>query len=404
VRGSACGETYPISPPSATSSLGVILKNRIRRHGPIGFDKFMECALYHPELGYYAKGTAQTGRSGDFFTSVSVGPLFGHILARRFLRHWMEEGRPDRWRIIEFGAHDGTLAKDILCSLQQLDPQALTSLDYVIAEPLPSLQAAQTETLAGFGQRTRILPSLDALAQDPLPGLAFGNEVLDALPFHTLIRSHGRWMERAVALSPDEHFIWQTREIADPAVLSSAQLVGDGFPDGYLTEIRTCHSQFLTPIATALVRGLMIWLDYGFARPEYLHPDRTSGTLRTFLRHQAGEDPLASPGTVDITAHVDFTDFTRHAIEIGAKPLVFKTQGSWLGGNARDWLLEREGMPADPMLRQFQTLTHPGHLGASFHVLELTWDPDRTADDPETLAHRLAIPHGAEESNESRPS
>ncbi len=399
MQGSACGETYPISAPTATSSLEEILKNRIRFHGPLGFDKFMESALYHPELGYYATGTAQTGRSGDFFTSVSVGLLFGHILARRFLRHWLEENRPDRWRIIELGAHDGTLAKDILSSLQQLDPQAFAALQYVIAEPLPSLQAAQTETLAGFGQRTRILSSLEALAQDPLPGLAFGNEVLDALPFHILIRAHGRWMERAVALSPDGRFIWETRKIADPAVLSTIQTAGDGFPDGYLTEVRTCYSRFLTPIAAALVRGLMIWLDYGFARPEYLHPGRTNGTLRTFHRHQAGEDPLASPGAADITAHVDFTDVARSAIDIGAKPLVFKTQGSWIGGNAREWLLEREGMPADPLLRQFQTLTHPGHLGASFHVLELTWDLDRSADDPEALTHRLAIPPGADASN-----
>ena len=68
---------YIIGTPPATPSLGCILRDRIARHGPLGFPDFMATALYHPALGYYARGTSQVGRGGDFFTSVSVGPLFG---------------------------------------------------------------------------------------------------------------------------------------------------------------------------------------------------------------------------------------------------------------------------------------------------------------------------------------
>ena len=74
-----------------------ILRDRIERDGPLGFPEFMAAALYEPGLGYYARATRQIGRGGDFFTSVSVGPLFGELLARRFLRHWHESASPPRW-------------------------------------------------------------------------------------------------------------------------------------------------------------------------------------------------------------------------------------------------------------------------------------------------------------------
>ena len=41
---------------------------------------FMDLALYDSEHGYYARAVRRSGRTGDFFTSVDVGPLFGELL------------------------------------------------------------------------------------------------------------------------------------------------------------------------------------------------------------------------------------------------------------------------------------------------------------------------------------
>lgn len=388
-RASACGKNYPIPPPSATSSLGRVLRDRIRRDGALGFRDFMATVLYDPAHGYYARGAFQTGKSGDFYTSVSVGPLFGTLLARRFLRHWHESGQPTRWRIIECGAHDGTLANDVLGMIRTLDPAAFEGLEYVIPEPLPSLQAAQRETLGHFGKRVRILADVEKLADQPLPGIAFGNELLDALPFHVVERKDSNWLECTVDLTADDQLVWETREIRDPELWEALAPLGNGFPDGYRTEVRTGVRHFLAPIARALDGGLMIWIDYGFARPEYYHPARSTGTLRTFSQHRAGEDPLDRPGESDITAHVDFTAIAECAISLGGRPLVFQNQGSWLTATGRDWLLEQEGNPKNPLLRQFQTLTHPAHLGGRFHVLEISWNPNLHPPDPPSLQHRL---------------
>jgi len=382
---------YRIETPPATPSLVADLREKIATGGPLRFVDFMAAALYTPDLGYYSRGTRQVGRGGDFFTSVSVGPLFGRLLARRFLHEWEKLGSPGRWRIIECGAHDGTLANDVLGEISRIHPTAFSALEYVIPEPLAKLQSAQRGTLAAFAEKTRFIPDASILATDPLPGIAFGNELLDALPFHVVQWQSGGWRECRVACGADGDFTWDTgHEITDPALLWALAELGTDFPEGYRTEVRTNFGEFLAPLARALSIGLMIWPDYGFARPEYYLPDRKTGTLRTFSNHRAAEDPFERPGEIDITAHVDFTAVAGASLDLGGKPLVFKSQGSWLTENGRDWLLSLEGNPDLAALRQFQTLTHPAHLGGSFHVLEISWcQPEE--DTPAEARHRLAL-------------
>lgn len=364
---------------------------KIESGGALPFSDFMATALYDSELGYYARETRQVGRGGDFFTSVSVGPLFGELLARRFLREWKSSGAPARWRIVEFGAHDGTLAADILGAISRLVPSAFAALEYVIPEPLPRLRAAQRETLAGFPGKVRFASEVGEISADPLPGVAFGNELLDALPFHVVEWEKNGWRECRVALGADGEFIWETNHaITDPSLLAALTELGGDFPDGYRTEVRTNYRDFLAPLTRCLSSGLLLWPDYGFARPELYHPDRKTGTLRTFSKHRAAENPLATPGEIDITAHVDFTAVAEAAISLGCRPLTFRNQGAWLTEIARDWLISLESRPDMAALRQFQTLTHPAHLGGSFHVLELSWNQGEPGLS-DTDRHRLAL-------------
>ena len=361
-----------MKPITAIPSLAGLLRERIAREGPLGFADFMAAALYEPGLGYYARGTRQVGRGGDFFTSVSVGPLFGQLLARRFVRQWRESGRPARWRIIECGAHDGTLAADILGAMGELESEAFAALEYVIPEPLAMLQAAQRETLRNFKDRVWFVANAGELAAEPLPGIAFGNEVLDALPCHLVEWSGGRWLEMRVALNNADRLVFLKAEIKNVALLLALEPLEGDFPEGYRTEIRTCYREFLAPPASALSSGLMIWVDYGFPREDYYHPGRTEGTLRTFSKHRAGDDPLASSGETDITAHVDFTAVSEAAQSLGWRQTLLRDQGRWLTEIGREWLLEMEGNPQSAVLRQFQTLMHPAHLGAKFHAVELS--------------------------------
>src|ERR1700749_2121916 len=72
----------------------------------------MDLALYHPELGYYARAVQRSGRAGDFFTSVDVRPLFGEILEIRLAE--MQQLLGADAAPVEAGAGTGRLSADIL--------------------------------------------------------------------------------------------------------------------------------------------------------------------------------------------------------------------------------------------------------------------------------------------------
>src|SRR2546423_3294747 len=118
------------------TELTQIVRAEIKEHGPIPFARFMELALYHPQHGYYASGRACIGRAGDFFTNISVGSIFGKLLAAQFAEVWEQLGRPRQFTIVEQGAHDGQFGADVLIHLAATN--CFASLTYLIVEPFPA--------------------------------------------------------------------------------------------------------------------------------------------------------------------------------------------------------------------------------------------------------------------------
>ncbi len=342
--------------------LAARLHERILHSGPLFFQHFMTAALYDPAEGYYSRPSGQVGRGGDFFTSVSVGPLFGRLLARHIAAWHRGCGSPERWRIVEAGANDGSLALDILTGLDELGSRGF---EYVVAEPLPLIAAALREKSG----RIRVVATTEELAGEPLPSFVLGNEVLDALPFRVIESDGTAWQELGVGLAGD-HFAWETLGPADPQLVAALPIR----PAGYRTEVRDNYRDFISTMRRGMSHGRMLWIDYGFDRADYYHESRTTGTLRTYSRHRAEEDPLASPGGIDITAHVDFTAVQEAAEALGGELVRYQRQGPFLTEVARPWLLSLEGRTdAAKDLRAFQTLTHPGQLGAKFQVMEIAF-------------------------------
>lgn len=382
---SPCSENYPNPPDPATSSLSLREKilSEIGQHGDLTFPEYLEMALYDPELGYYARSDSQVGRGGDFYTSVSVGALFGQLLAQRFAKWWEENGSPQTWRIVEIGAHDGKLAADVLGYLHAYFPKAWQALEYAIPEPLPRLRQAQHERLSKLAKKLNIASTMASISAHPLPGIAFGNEILDALPFHLVEFYAGEWQEIYVTTN----LTFTPKPIDHASQLAAAlEKIGTDFPQGYRTEIRTNFPSFLRNVSTCLTDCLLLFIDYGFAAPEYYERSRAAGTLRTFSKHKADEDPLVRPGEIDITAHVDFTDLAAAAKTIGYAPTAFSSQGSYLTHLAAPLMLAGE-LDDPKAIAQFQSLTHPGKLGGAFHVIELS----RGGVSPPIVSHRLAL-------------
>ncbi len=353
-----------------TGLLTELLRDRIARDGPMPFRDFMDAALYHPEHGYYSAGRARIGRDGDFFTSVSVGPLFGALLARQFGEMWTRLGEPPEFTIVEQGAHRGEFARDVLTALRESAPACFAATRYHLIEPSENLRAAQTETLGEFtAAKVRWFPALDALPA--FTGVHFSNELLDAFPVHAVAWDGVAWRERLVAVEAGR-FIFAERDVADTR-LRAALAKLPPVPAGYRTEINLAAPDWIAALAARLMRGFALVIDYGFSRAEYYRPERTTGTLTGYAQHRRIEDILAAPGETDLTAHVDFTALAERAHDAGLRVAGFTDQHHFIvalgalhfPASIPDTAASRRE------LRAFKTLMHPQMMGRSFQVLAL---------------------------------
>src|SRR4051812_5438203 len=177
--------------------LADLLRAEIAHSGAMSFRDFMARALYDPVYGYYGSGRARIGRKGDYITSVSVGPLFGILLARQFIEMWEVLGRPKPFDLVEQGAFEGTLAADVIGAIRQLAPDCPVRL--LIVEPLEYWRRKQSER--DFGCETRWLQDVEALPE--FTGLHFSNELPDAFPVHLVHRTVEGWRERFVSVEDD---------------------------------------------------------------------------------------------------------------------------------------------------------------------------------------------------------
>ena len=334
-----------------------LIRTEIEKHGPVSFAWFIQQALYHPEQGYYSSGRCAIGRKGDYFTNVSVGPLFGHLLGAQFAEIWEQLGKIDNFLIVEQGAHDGQFARDVLESLQKRTPEFFEALRYRIVEPFPILQERQARTLELFHDKIEWSDSLE-----PLVGVHFSNELLDAMPV--------RWItgcrEKFVNVDGDK-FVFVERPADEDMKFNQAAL------------------DWIERLAANLQRGYVITIDYGRSAAEFQE------AVQVRSRHRNLDSAFEQIGHADITMHVDWPSIVERAQANGLHVAGFTDQHHFLTGimselvrvgspepTAADW--GQSPIPDSPKAkRELQTLLHPEMLGRAFQVLALSKNVDPAA-------------------------
>ena len=354
------------------------IHEQIRQSGGwIGFDVFMQAALYSPGLGYYAGGglpfSRQSSRhGGDFVTGPMMGPWMAQVLWR-----WAQPLRrrrssmalmPDPLKVREFGGGRGDLAAELL----RVAPHQAAEIEMI--ELSADLQRAQREATMGLGH-IRWTSSLEP----GFEGLVLANEVLDAMPIKCFEWA-GRQevLEWGVGLAPpdsdagsDAGLVWA----AQPAGHLLADLVfarqqaaaarGLAWDVGYRGEWSPWFGPWLRSVYEAMDRGAVLLIDYGFAQPEMDHPGRTQGTLCAHWRHQrfdAPEELLSRVGQQDLTAHVDFSHVADLATSVGFRVDGFVTQARFLMNAG---LLQR----AQPILESTSDVEKKTKLLTALHHL-----------------------------------
>jgi len=343
----------------------------------------MELALYCPDYGFYEKEKDNVGKDGDFFTSVSVGDLFGQLLAFQFA-DWFEgsnetgetqsgTGQID-FKIVEAGAHDGRLARDILTWLQAHRPELCDRLEYCIVEPSSRRRGWQRETLKGFSGKAKWVSEIGEMRPQTSRTIIFSNELLDAMPVHRLgwDAKEKKWFEWGVSLD-GETFTWSRLPATSDHIsrFTFHEPLFELLPDGYTVEISPAAEKWWRNAAEVLANGKLVAIDYGFGADEQFSPSRVNGTLRAYRRHQVTDDILANAGDQDLTAHVNFPAIKAAGESAGLHTDAFCSQPQFLT-RIVEKIFQQPGSFggwSQKQSRQLQTLTHPEHLGRSFRVL-----------------------------------
>jgi SAM-dependent MidA family methyltransferase len=369
----------------ANSELVELIRTEIGANGPISFARFMELALYHPERGYYASGRANIGRGGDFFTNVSVGPLFGKLLAAQFVEIWEKLGRPGDFEIVEQGAHDGVFAADVLSALRQSAGDCFAVTSYCIVEPFPIWRERQKKNLREFAEKTSWVASVNEIA--PFVGIHFSNELFDSLPVHLIVSGgvangatawNEKFVERRLSAGapsgvelrcPGAPFEFVTSTVNRPDLLPDHL---GFFPAGFETEVNLAAPKLVSEIAAKLLRGVILTIDYGFPRTEFYSLQRSRGSLQVRANQKKLSLPFQEIGLADISVHVEWTTLAEAAQSSGARPIGFTDQHHFFTGIISTFFPEVKFDASEK--RALQTLLHPEMLGRNFQALAMGKD------------------------------
>lgn len=324
----------------------------ISRDGPMPVSLYMLMCLHDPRDGYYA---TRAGFNRDFTTAPETSQVFGELMGLWAAQEWLAAGKPARQNLIELGPGRGSMMRDMLRVAGSV-PDFMAALDVTLVEASPLLRAMQTETLAGHSIR-----HADNLDQAPEgPAIIVANEFLDCLPIRQFVCKNGRWHERQVGLNASGDLRFGLGPPVElPPGLSPA---GD--------EVE--HAPALETIVETLAlrlrgsRGRALLIDYGPAK------SLPGDTLRAY-RDGRQVDPLADPGTSDLTADVDFGRLRQLAQAASLSVHGPVSQGSFLtalGARERERaLISSNPARAAEIAQMIDKLVSPDQMGERFKLI-----------------------------------
>lgn len=361
--------TDPLPQPDITAvkisqELQALIQKVIEdKGGQVDFAEYMEMTLYTPGLGYYSTGTHKFGRQGDFITAPELSPLFAKAFANVLAGVL---NATEKKAILEIGAGSGIFAADLLLALKE--KKALPEAYYIL-ERSADLKERQhrllKQRLPEYLHRVHWIENY----LDEFSGVIIANEVLDAIP----VQRFGIFPEgiKKSAITTQQGELQSTWIEPDTHTLQAVQAIQAEYLSGishYESEINLIIPCWLESLAKNLKQGLIIFVDYGFPRHEYYHPQRGQGTLMCHYQQRAHSDFLKWPGLQDITAHVDFTLVAESAVAVGLDVLAYTTQAAFLLESGLLECLEADNLNHK---QHVKLLTSPQEMGEMFKVMVL---------------------------------
>ena len=284
------------------------IRRRIAAAGAMPVSEYMALCLTHPQHGYYTSANP-LGAAGDFITAPEVSQMFGELVGLWMATVWQQLGAPEHVRIVDLGPGRGTLINDALRAAA-IVPGFRAAVVLHLVEINPLLEAQQQHTLEPLAIACYWHPSLAEVPNGP--AIIVANEFFDALPVNQAVKTADGWHERQVGIDADGKLAFT---LAPAPMAHFERLLPETVRQAPLDSIFEWRDE-----TSAMELGRRVARDAGAALViDYGHGESAAGdTLQAVGRH-AYADPLAAPGTLDLTAHVDFQSLARAAEAMGAK-------------------------------------------------------------------------------------
>jgi SAM-dependent MidA family methyltransferase len=304
----------------------------------MGFDSFVQLALYDPAVGYYRQPRRRIGYGGesDFVTATAGGPVFGELICAASVQ--LLGGRdPKEFKFIEIGAES--------------EEGVLAGVD------------------CPFGRRQTVRIGESGILAGPC--IVFSNELFDAQPFRRFAFRRGRWRELGVAVQDGGLVEVELAEPAPPPPLPPAA------DDGQLFDAPEAAASLAATIAAQPWTGVFVAIDYGKSWRE-LTEATPAGTARAYCRQTLTTNLLARPGEQDLTCHVCWDWLAAALRHHGFPSPNLDSQESFFLRHAGDWIARTSANEASHFSRRkqsLQQLLHPAHFGQKFQVLHALRGP-----------------------------
>jgi SAM-dependent MidA family methyltransferase len=301
-------------------SLRKFILSQIEKRGSLPFSQFMAWCLYHPEYGYYQSKETRVGKEGDYYTSPSVSPLFGHLIAKQLFQ-MAEILGGENFDVVEMGGGRGFLCEDIIDWAKKNSPAFYRQLRYHLIETSAPFLREQRERLSEKEREGRVFwidPEMFGEGKVQIQGCFLSNELVDAFPVHRVILDQGNLKEIYVT-QRNGQFEQQWGELSDPRIASYFRSMDITLQEGQKAEVNLLALEWMERVARCLERGFVLTIDYGCLSEELYAPNRREGTLLCYFQHQASENSYERLGEQDMTSHVNFTSLIRKGEEVGLR-------------------------------------------------------------------------------------
>ncbi|MGG4497252.1 class I SAM-dependent methyltransferase [Brevibacillus reuszeri] len=355
--------------------LNTLIREEIQKQPEkvIPFSRYMELALYHPSFGYYMSDKPKVGKEGDFYTSASVHPVFAETLADAVI-DMCRAGNMPAPTLVEIGGGTGAQCRHMLDRIRDAAPELYETLTVMMIEASPYHREVQREALQEHEVSKQWFSSLEEAAEQVrIEGVILSNEWLDAFPVHIAEKAKGGWQEVWVTERGGE-FVEVCRKVT-PELAPYLEALNRKLPVGMRIEVNLELEKAAQDVSRLLKKGFVVTIDYGDLQEELYHQSRKQGTLMCYYRHVAHDNPYIHTGEQDITAHVNFSDWSRYGEQAGLREWAYMRQDRFL---MRNGLLEKavSHMDTDPFRspamkrnRAIQQLIDPAGLGGKFRVM-----------------------------------